>query len=79
MAMESNAIEMRSPTDRSMSSSRFGGSSLIWRARDKSSSVVSPMAETTATTPYPWSRVSTILRATVLSLSTVATEDPPNF
>ena len=49
MAMASRAIEMRSPLVSSMSSSRPGGSGVTWFARSRSSSVVSPMAETTTT------------------------------
>ncbi len=51
MAIATRAIEMRSPAVSSMSSSRPGGSGLTSSARSCSSSVVSPMAETTTTTP----------------------------
>ena len=49
-AIPNSAIEMRSPAVRSMSSSRRCGSSVTLRASASSSSVVSPMAETTTTT-----------------------------
>ena len=79
MAMASRAIEMRSPLVSSMSSSRPGGSGVTWFARSRSSSVVSPMAETTTQTALPALRVSTIRRATRLMLSASATEEPPYF
>jgi hypothetical protein len=60
MAMASNAIEIRSPAVSSMSSSRPGGRGLTWVARPTSSSVVSPMAETTTTTACPALRVATM-------------------
>ena len=47
IAIASSAIEIRSPAVSSMSSSRPGGSGLTWLARSSSSSVVSPIAETT--------------------------------
>ena len=50
MAMATRAAEMRSPVESSMSISRSGGFSEISRASAISSSVVSPRAETTATT-----------------------------
>ena len=53
MAIASNAIEMRSPAVSSMSSSRGGGVGLTCSARSRSSSVVSPIAETTTTTSCP--------------------------
>jgi len=49
-AIPRSAIEMRSPAVKSMSSSRRCGSSVTLRASASSSSVVSPMAETTTTT-----------------------------
>src|SRR5919107_939398 len=51
--MASRAMEMRSPAVRSMSSSRPAGSSVICAAWSSSSSVVSPIAETTTTTSLP--------------------------
>ena len=48
-------------------------------ARSRSSSVVSPMADTTTTTSSPAFWASTIRRATRLMPSASATEEPPNF
>ena len=70
---------MRSPVESSMSSSRGCGSGETWRASSTSPSVVSPIAETVATTRRPCSRASARRRATCLILSGSATEDPPNF
>ena len=53
MAIASSAIEMRSPAVRSMSSSRPGGIGDTCSARSISSSVVSPMADTTTQTSWP--------------------------
>ncbi len=50
IAIATSAIEMRSPAVRSMSSSRAGGRGDTCAARSRSSSVVSPMAETATTT-----------------------------
>ena len=50
IAMAMRAMEICSPVDKSMSSSRAGGWSLISRAREMSSSVVSPRALTTTIT-----------------------------
>ena len=79
MAMASSAMEMRSPAERSMSISRAGAESVTWPARSRSSSVVSPMAETTTTTSSPAFWASTTRRATRLMPSASATEEPPNF
>ena len=79
MAMASSAIEMRSPAVSSMSSSRPGGSGLTCWARSTSSSVVSPMADTTTTTSWPALRVSTMRLATRLMPSASATDEPPYF
>ncbi len=79
MAMASSAMEIRSPEVSSMSSSRPGGSGLIWLARASSSSVVSPIAETTTTTSSPALRTATIRSATRLIRSASATEEPPYF
>src|SRR3954447_8692128 len=79
MAMASNAMEMRSPAVNSMSSSRPGGSGVTCSARSSSSSVVSPIAETTTTTSLPSRRVSTMRCATRLIESASATDDPPYF
>ena len=57
IAIASSAIEIRSPAVSSMSSSRPGGSGLTCWARSSSSSVVSPIAETTTTTSLPALRV----------------------
>src|ERR1035438_3079178 len=70
---------MRSPEVSSMSISRAGGNGLTCSARSSSSSVVSPMAETTTHTSWPALRVSTIRRATRLMLSAFVSEDPPYF
>ena len=79
MAMASSAMEIRSPAERSMSISRAGAESVTWPARSRSSSVVSPMAETTTTTSSPAFWASTTRRATRLMPSASATEEPPNF
>ena len=79
MAIASSAIEMRSPAVSSMSSSRPGGSGLTCWARSTSSSVVSPIAETTTTTSWPALRVSTMRLATRLMPSASATDEPPYF
>ena len=60
IAIASSAIEIRSPAVRSMSSSRGGGSGVTCSARSRSSSVVSPIAETTTTTSCPALRVPTM-------------------
>ena len=77
--MASSAIEIRSPAVSSMSSSRPGGSSVIWPARSSSSSVVSPIAETTTTTSSPFFLAATIRSATRFMCSADATEEPPYF
>ena len=79
IAMATSAIEIRSPAVSSMSISRPGGSGVTCWARSSSSSVVSPMADTTTQTSLPALRVSTILRATRLMLSASANEEPPYF
>ncbi len=53
MAIDSSAIEIRSPAVSSMSSSRRSGFGDTCLARPSSSSVVSPIAETTTTTSWP--------------------------
>ena len=70
---------MRSPTESSMSSSRSCGRGETWWASATSSSVVWPIAETTATTLCPRSRASTRRRATRRSFSASPTDVPPNF
>ncbi len=79
MAIATSAIEIRSPAVSSMSSSRPGGSGLTSSARSCSSSVVSPIAETTTTTPLPALRVATMRWATRLIPSASASEEPPYF
>ena len=66
MAIASSAIEIRSPAVSSMSSSRGGGSGVTCSARSRSSSVVSPIAETTTTTSLPARLVLTMRWATRL-------------
>ncbi len=78
-AMESRAMDMRSPAESNMSSSRRAGLGEIRRARLRSSSVVSPIAETTTTTSLPVARVAAIRSATCRMRSTSATEEPPYF
>jgi len=79
IAMASSAIEMRSPDVSSMSSSRPGGAGLTPLARSISSSVVSPIADTTTTTWLPTRFVATMRLATRLMPSASATEEPPYF
>ena len=79
MAIASSAMEIRSPAVSSMSSSRPGGSSVIWLAWSSSSSVVSPIAETTTTTSSPFFLAATIRSATRFMCSADATEEPPYF
>jgi len=79
IAIASSAIEIRSPAVSSMSSSRAGGSGLTLRARSISSSVESPIADTTTTTWSPPLRVATIRCATRLMPSASATDEPPYF
>ena len=79
IAIDSSAIEMRSPAVSSMSISRRDGSGDSSCARSISSSVVLPMAETTTQTWWPASAVSTTRRATFLIRSALPTDVPPNF
>ena len=79
MAMATSAIEMRSPAVISMSSSRGAGTGLTSWARSRSSSVVSPIADTATTTSLPAFFVSAMRRATRLMLSASASDDPPYF
>jgi hypothetical protein len=78
-ATPSSAIEMRSPAESSMSSSRRAGRSVMRRARASSSSVVRPIAETTTTTSSPRARVAATRSATFSIRATSATDDPPYF
>jgi hypothetical protein len=79
IAIATSAIEIRSPAVISMSSSRGGGSGLTSWARSSSSSVVSPIAETTTHTSLPARLVSVIRRATRLMLAASASDEPPYF
>ena len=54
MAMAHRAQEICSPVDSSMSSSRLEAAGLISAAFSMSSSVVSPWADSTATTRFPF-------------------------
>ncbi len=77
--MTSSDIEMRSPVLTSMSYSRGGWVELTELARWMRSSVVLPMALTTATTSEPCRRVRAMWSATARILSASPTEVPPNF
>ncbi len=70
---------MVSPVERSWSISRLGGAGLTLWARLISSSVLSPMALTTATTRPRLAWVAAIRRATRWISSALATLLPPNF
>jgi hypothetical protein len=79
MAIESSAMEIRSPAVSSMSSSRRSGFGDTCLARPSSSSVVSPIAETTTTTSWPARRVSMTRSATFFMRVASATLEPPYF
>src|SRR6516225_7615102 len=79
MAMAMRAMEICSPVAKSMSISRAGGCSLISRAREISSSVVSPRALTTTMTWLPACLARMARRAARVMRSAVATLLPPNF
>src|SRR5690606_26181393 len=79
IAMATRALEIRSPAVSSMSISRAGGAGATCLARSSSSSVVSPIAETTTTTSLPAFLVSTISWATRRFRSASVTDDPPYF
>ena len=79
IAIAQSAFEMRSPVETSMSYSRGCGCSETSWARRISSSVVLPIADSTATTFEPASRAATSRSATRFSLSVSPTEVPPNF
>src|SRR5205085_1289082 len=79
IAIATSAQEIRSPTEASMSSSRGAGWSEISCARRIRSSVVPPIAETTATTRLPASLAAAQRRATRFSRSVSPTDVPPNF
>ena len=70
---------MRSPVETSMSYSRGWGVSDTSCASRISSSVVWPIAESTATTFVPSSWAATSRAATAFSLSVSPTDVPPNF
>src|SRR3954453_22670784 len=70
---------MRSPVDSSMSISRGFGAGETSVASEISWSVVLPIADTVPTTRSPRSFASTSRRATFLTLSASATDEPPNF
>jgi hypothetical protein len=76
-AIDNNVIEIRSPTESSMSSSRAVGVATTSLASDRSLSVVSPMALTTTTTRFPRSFSAIMRRATRVSFSGSATDEPP--
>ena len=78
-ASASSVMDTCSPVDSRRSSSRAGGSALTALASPMSSSVVLPMADTTATTWLPASCMAARRRATPLIRSGEATEVPPNF
>src|ERR687887_2193545 len=79
IAIAASAHEIRSPTEISMSSSRGLGRAETRCASATSSSVVCPIAESTATTRLPRSRAPAMRRATARILSGSPTEVPPNF
>lgn len=79
IAMASRAMAIRSPAVSSMSNSRPAGIGDTCSARSISSSVVSPIADTTTTTWWPSFLASTIRLATRLMPSASATEEPPYF
>ena len=78
-AIETSAIEIRSPAVRSMSISRGWERGETWRASWIRSSVASPIAETTTTRSAPPRRVRTIRSATFWMRSGDPTEVPPYF
>src|SRR6478736_7779627 len=78
-AIDSSVALWCSPVARRTSSSRGSGSSVMAAARPRSSSVVSPIADTTTTRSLPAARSRAIRRATRLMRSASATEEPPYF
>ena len=78
-AIASSDIAIRSPAVSSMSSSRGSGVGVSSDAISRSSSVVSPIAETTTTTSLPASRAWATRSATWLIRSGDPTEVPPYF
>src|SRR5205823_13464809 len=79
MAIDRSAMEMRSPADSSMSSSRRSGFVEMRFASDSSSSVVAPIADTTTATSRPAALVRMMRAATCRMRSTPATLLPPYF
>ena len=79
IAISASAQVMRSPTEMSMSIARGFGRAEMRCASSTSSSVVSPIAESTATTRPPSSFADTIRRATACRRSGSPTDVPPNF
>src|SRR3954462_12013953 len=78
-AIDSSVALWCSPVASRTSSSRGSGSSVIAAARPRSSSVVSPIADTTTTRSLPAARSRAIRRATRLMRSASATDEPPYF
>src|SRR5437773_2465875 len=79
MAIASRDIAMRSPAVSSRSSSRGLGAGVMPWAIASSSSVVSPIAETTTTTSLPARRDSSTRSATARMRLLSATDVPPYF
>ncbi len=79
MAIASSAIEMRSPDGEQHVELAAWRHGLTWCARSSSSSVVSPIADTTTTTSSPALRFVTMRSATRLIRSASATDEPPYF
>jgi len=79
MAIAHSAQEMLSPVESSMSSSRGSGRGETSSAMARSSSVVEPRADSTATTAVPASRLAATRCAARLMRSASATDVPPNF
>ena len=77
--MARSVIDTCSPVERRRSSSRAGGFVLSVFASPTSSSVVFPIAETTATTSSPAFFLAMSLFATILIRSGDATDVPPNL
>ena len=78
-AIDSSAIDSRSPHDSSMSSSRRGGDGVTVRAIAISWLVVLPIADTTTTTRLPGATVAATRSATRPSRAGSATDEPPYF
>ncbi len=79
IAIDSSAIDIRSPAVSNMSSSRRSGFGDTCLASASSSSVVSPIADTTTTTSWPARRVRITRSATSRIRVTSATLEPPYF